>query len=86
MLCVDKTGTITEPGMCVREVHAMQSAKTGAFTDETLANLLTDYCLAAQDTNETMQALRVFSEAHRLAHPQQAAIALDVQPLSLIHI
>ena len=29
-----------------------------------------------------MQALRVFSEAHRLAHPQQAAIALDVQPFS----
>ena len=82
VLCVDKTGTITEPGMCVQEVHAMQSAKTGAFTDETLANLLTDYCLAAQDTNETMQALRTFSEAHRLAHPQQAAIALDVQPFS----
>ena len=69
VLCVDKTGTITEPGMCVREVHAVQSAKTDEFTDETLANLLTDYCLAAQDTNETMQALRVFSEAHRLAHP-----------------
>ena len=68
--------------MCVREVHAVQSAKTDEFTDETLANLLTDYCLAAQDTNETMQALRVFSEAHRLAHPQQAAIALDVQPFS----
>ena len=82
VLCVDKTGTITEPGMCVREVHAVQSAKTDEFTDETLANLLTDYCLAAQDTNETMQALRVFSEAHRLAHPQQAAIALDVQPFS----
>ena len=82
VLCVDKTGTITEPGMCVREVHAVQSEKTDEFTDETLANLLTDYCLAAQDTNETMQALRVFSEAHRLAHPQQAAIALDVQPFS----
>lgn len=82
VLCVDKTGTITEPGMCVREVHAVQSAKTDEFTDETLANLLTDYCLAAQDTNETMQALRAFSEAHRLAHPQQAAIALDVQPFS----
>ena len=68
--------------MCVQEVHAVQSAKTDEFTDETLANLLTDYCLAAQDTNETMQALRVFSEAHRLAHPQQAAIALDVQPFS----
>lgn len=82
VLCVDKTGTITEPGMNVQEAHAFACARTEAFTDESLQDLLADYCLAAQDTNETMQALRAFSEQRRLEHPQEAKIALDVQPFS----
>ena len=82
VLCVDKTGTITEPGMNVQEAHAFACAKTEAFTDESLRDLMADYCLAAQDTNETMQALRAFSEQRRLEHPQEAKIALDVQPFS----
>ena len=47
-----------------------------------MQDLLADYCLAAQDTNETMQALRAFSEQRRLEHPQEAKIALDIQPFS----
>ncbi len=82
VLCVDKTGTITEPGMNVQEAHAFECAKNDQFDDEALQDLLADYCLAAQDTNETMQALRAFSEQRRLEHPQEAKIALDVQPFS----
>ena len=82
VLCVDKTGTITEPGMNVQEAHAFECAKNDQFDDEALQDLLADYCLAAQDTNETMQALRSFSEQRRLEHPQEAKIALDVQPFS----
>ena len=82
VLCVDKTGTITEPGMCVQEVHALEGANGQPLTDEAVQDLLSDYCLCTQDTNATMQALRTFSEAHRLAHPHEAAIALDVQPFS----
>ena len=82
VLCVDKTGTITEPGMCVQEVHALSCAKNDVFTDESAQDLLCDYCLAAQDTNATMQALREFSEARRLAYPREAKIALAVEPFS----
>ena len=82
VLCVDKTGTITEPGMNVQEAHAFECAKNDQFDDEALQDLLADYCLAAQDTKETMQALRAFSEQRRLEHPQEAKIALDVQPFS----
>lgn len=82
VLCVDKTGTITEPGMYVREVHACEAAKAGGLTDDGFEDLLTDYCLSAQDANETMKALRAFSESRRLAHPKEAKPALDVQPFS----
>ena len=54
VLCVDKTGTITEPGMNVQEAHAFECAKNDQFDDEALQDLLADYCLAAQDTNETI--------------------------------
>ena len=42
------------------------------------------YELRAQvkQQDETMQALRAFSEQRRLEHPQEAKIALDVQPFS----
>ena len=82
IVALDKTGTITEPGMNVQEAHAFECAKNDQFDDEALQDLLADYCLAAQDTNETMQALRAFSEQRRLEHPQEAKIALDVQPFS----
>ena len=82
VLCVDKTGTITEPGMYVREVRACEAAKKSGLTDDAFEDLLADYCLSTQDANETMKALRAFSESRRLAHPRQAKLALDVQPFS----
>ncbi|WP_334116640.1 cation-translocating P-type ATPase [Ligilactobacillus sp.] len=51
VLCVDKTGTITEPEMKVREV---------VFEGEDVTERLTDYVLASRDNNATMQALQSF--------------------------
>ena len=82
VLCVDKTGTITEPGMCVREVLCFEKSRTEQFDEQALQDLLADYCLATQDDNATMQALRTFSENWRMEHPGEAKIALDVQPFS----
>ena len=82
VLCVDKTGTITEPGMCVQEVHAIADDASDALSDDAVQDLLTDYCLAAQDTNATMQALREFAQKRRLEHPSPAKTALDIQPFS----
>lgn len=52
VICVDKTGTITEPEMRVREVTALNDADS--------AQLLCDYVLAHDTENETMAALRRF--------------------------
>lgn len=49
VLCVDKTGTITEPEMKVREV---------VFEDEDVTDRICDYALASTDNNATMQALQ----------------------------
>lgn len=72
VLCVDKTGTITEPEMCVSEIVT----RTGG--DETLS-LLADYVSAANDTNATMQALRDYVSANGGA---SSRTALDVFPFS----
>lgn len=83
VLCVDKTGTITEPTMYVQEVHALsQDDASEAPDDAAVEELLTDYCLCTQDNNATMQALREYSERYRLEHPREGRIALDVQPFS----
>lgn len=74
VLCVDKTGTITEPEMCVSEIVV----KTGG--DNTLS-LLSDYVTAANDTNATMQALRDYIEANG-DKSSVSRTALDVFPFS----
>lgn len=51
VLCVDKTGTITEPKMKVKEV---------VFEEDDVTERLTDYVLASKDNNATMQALQSF--------------------------
>lgn len=51
VLCVDKTGTITEPEMKVKEV---------VFEEDDVTERLTDYVLASKDNNATMQALQTF--------------------------
>ena len=73
VLCVDKTGTITEPEMCVSEIV------TRSGGDETLS-LLADYVAAANDTNATMQALRDYVSANEKSSSSRTA--LDVFPFS----
>lgn len=54
VLCVDKTGTITEPDMKVRAVYGPREG------DDTVRErrLLADYIQAVPDNNSTMKALR----------------------------
>lgn len=56
VLCVDKTGTITEPGMQVAEVMPWKEEQE--MSEFNL--LLSDYAAAIQDKNATMQAIREY--------------------------
>ena len=66
VLCVDKTGTITEPGMQVshilwrRQVMEENGAEgdKGLWDREALQGMLADYVYASTDNNATMDALR----------------------------
>ncbi len=61
-LCVDKTGTITEPKMVVEDLVAVSASPLSL--DE-LRNILADYVFAMQNDNETMAALkRYFDGQH----------------------
>lgn len=64
VICVDKTGTITEPEMHVEEVHAAADD----MDQRTLELLLGDYVRAVTDTNETMKALRKRFTDHTTRH------------------
>ena len=69
VLCVDKTGTITEPEMKVKEV---------VFEEEDVTERLTDYVLASRDNNATMQALQAFIPENA----EQKHAALKVVPFT----
>lgn len=55
VLCVDKTGTITENTMSVREVVPLQPDRAG---HDDIASLMTDYTAVMDTDNETMAALK----------------------------
>lgn len=69
VLCVDKTGTITEPEMKVKEV---------VFEEDDVTERLTDYVLASKDNNATMQALQAFVPENA----EQKHAALKVVPFT----
>lgn len=65
VLCVDKTGTITEPGMSVSRVVWRREVLGSASSDgdaarQPLQQALAAYIDAANDHNATMDALRVY--------------------------
>lgn len=62
VLCVDKTGTITEPDMRVKEVIISKDSRNPIKSTEEFKTLLTDYIAASQDNNATMEALRNYAE------------------------
>lgn len=55
VLCVDKTGTITEPGMHVYVVEAVDQAK-----EEEVDSLLSSFVAAQSKDNATMEALQEY--------------------------
>lgn len=57
VLCVDKTGTITEPRMSVEQVFVSPSSN---ISDAKFMSLLSDYISANTDDNDTMKAIREF--------------------------
>lgn len=85
VLCVDKTGTITEPDMKLKEIFLCKNSGADgtqtALTSDELKSLILDYANASVDNNATMLALKAYaadtltnntSALHRTAVSQQA--------------
>lgn len=85
VLCVDKTGTITEPDMKLKEIFLCKDSGADgtqtALTLDELKSLILDYANASVDNNATMLALKAYaadtltnntSALHRTAVSQQA--------------
>ena len=85
VLCVDKTGTITEPDMKLKEIVLCKNSGADgtqtALTLDELKSLILDYANASVDNNATMLALKAYaaealtnntSALHRTAVSQQA--------------
>lgn len=85
VLCVDKTGTITEPDMKLKKIFLCKNSGADgtqtALTLDELKSLILDYANASVDNNATMLALKAYaaealtnntSALHRTAVSQQA--------------
>lgn len=85
VLCVDKTGTITEPDMKLKDIFLCKNSGADgtqtALTIDELKSLISDYANASVDNNATMLALKAYaaddltnntSALHRTAVSQQA--------------
>lgn len=85
VLCVDKTGTITEPDMKLKEIFLCKNSGADgtqtALTLDELKSLILDYANASVDNNATILALKAYaaealtnntSALHRTAVSQQA--------------
>ncbi len=57
VLCVDKTGTITEPRMSVEQVFVSPSSE---MNEQKFMGVLSNYISANSDDNDTMKAIREF--------------------------
>lgn len=60
VLCVDKTGTITEPGMQVTELVISGRCGDAEMDKRAFAHLLADYSAVIEDNNATMEAIRAY--------------------------
>lgn len=85
VLCVDKTGTITEPDMKLKEIFLCKNSGADgtqtALTLDELKSLILDYANASVDNNATILALKAYaadaltnntSALHRTTVSQQA--------------
>ncbi len=71
VLCVDKTGTITEPKMTVDDIVPLQPER---YIADDIRMIMADYVCAMQDDNDTMAALR------RYFTGQSMQTAIDAVP------
>lgn len=62
VLCVDKTGTITEANMQVEDFFLSQTNQEIIKKKEDLEQLLVDYSCAIQDDNATIQAIKEYTK------------------------
>ena len=60
VLCVDKTGTITEPGMQVTELVISGRCGDAEMDKRAFAHLLAHYSAVIEDNNATMEAIRAY--------------------------
>lgn len=79
VLCVDKTGTITEPNMTVDNVYCLNN---GLITPEKLKGLFVDYATAAVDNNATMLAIKDYAAVLNTNGMYNKRSAVSVQPFS----
>lgn len=79
VLCVDKTGTITEPNMTVDNVYCLNN---GLITPEELKGLFVDYAMAAVDNNATMLAIKDYAAVLNTNGMYNKRTAVSVQPFS----
>ena len=92
VLCVDKTGTITEPKMQVERIVAAAGGNSlcdGKYPEVQVVSLLSEYAAACDYNNATMEALREYlkkgisttkKEKEKIAEKQRKV--LDVLPFS----
>lgn len=66
VLCVDKTGTITEPGMQVTELVISGRCGDVEMDKRAFAHLLADYSSVIEDNNATMEAIRDYVAKNEL--------------------
>ncbi|MBF8808290.1 MAG: cation-translocating P-type ATPase [Enterococcus lacertideformus] len=77
VLCVDKTGTITENQMSVQQLLIASNGQAKQKAD-TIETLISDYAKAMADDNETMHAIK------ETFNKYSANEALDVLPFSSV--
>ncbi len=82
VLCVDKTGTITEPGMQVAEIVASKKGREAGKEEQELACLLGEYAHAVQDDNATIRAIREYTANLLPVRNEDNRIPLAVTPFS----
>ncbi len=66
VLCVDKTGTITEPGMQVTELVISGRCGDAEMDKRAFAHLLADYSSVIEDNNATMEASRAYVDKNEI--------------------
>lgn len=66
VLCVDKTGTITEPGMQVTELVISGRCGDAEMDKRAFAHLLADYSAVIEDNNATMEAIRAYVDKNEI--------------------